>query len=150
MRIGSHRGARPASSGLRHARAGAGSPPNGPIRWAMTSPTRVVHPIDRAWISTGGTGARNYDEFADDAEITEIIAANPDSALAIEMPHCAPDSSGRSFVEALPDAVRRLERQRADGSYAVAESILGLYRIAEPGRLDEAGYGLFAMVDTDQ
>src|SRR5215218_1015787 len=110
----------------------------------------VVHPIARAWISTGGTGARNYDEFADDAEITEIVAANPDSALAIEMPHRAPESVGRSFTEALPDAVARLGRQRAAGSYAAAEDVLVLYRIEEPGRPDDAAYGLFAMVDTDQ
>jgi uncharacterized protein (DUF1015 family) len=137
----------------------------------------VVHSIDRAWISTGGTGARNYDEFADDAEITEIIAANPGSALAIEMPHRAPDSLGKSFIEALPDAVARLGRQRSDGSYAPAENVFVLYRITQPGglhhgdeprglhhgdepgglhhgdepeRLDEAAYGLFAMVDTDQ
>jgi uncharacterized protein (DUF1015 family) len=110
----------------------------------------VLHPIDRAWVSTGGTGARNYDEFADETEITEIIRANPDSALAIEMPHRAPDSLGASFSEALPDAVRRLERQRADGSYTPAESMVGLYRIAEPGNPDGAGYGLIAMVDTSE
>jgi uncharacterized protein (DUF1015 family) len=110
----------------------------------------VVHPIARAWISTGGTGARNYDEFADDAEITEIIAANPESALAIEMPHRAPDSLGRDFVSALPDAVERLARQRADGSYAPAENVIAAYRIWEPGRLDEAAYGIFAMVETGQ
>ena len=110
----------------------------------------AVHPISRAWISTGGTGARNYDEFADDAEITEIISANPESALAIEMPHRAPDSLGKSFADALPDAVARLARQRADGSYAPAEDVVVLYRIAEPGRPDEAAYGMFAMVDTDQ
>jgi uncharacterized protein (DUF1015 family) len=110
----------------------------------------VVHPIARAWLSTGGTGARNYDEFADDAEITEIVAANPDSALAIEMPHRAPDSLGKSFLDALPDAVARLDRQRADGSYAPAEEVLVLYRIEEPGQPETAAYGLFAMVDTDQ
>jgi len=110
----------------------------------------VVHPIARAWISTGGTGARNYDEFADESEITEIIEANPDSALAIEMPHWAPPSRGRSFWVALPDAVERLSRQRADGSYAPAENVIVLYRIGEPGRPDEATYGIFAMVDTDQ
>ncbi len=110
----------------------------------------MVHPIGQAWISTGGTGARNYDEFADDAEITEIVAANPDSALAIEMPHRAPDSLGKSFTDALADAVARLERQRADGSYAPAEDVLVLYRIEEPGHPEEAAYGLFAMVDTDQ
>jgi uncharacterized protein (DUF1015 family) len=110
----------------------------------------VVHPIARAWISTGATGARNYDEFADDAEITAIVAANPESALAIEMPHRAPDSLGKSFAAALPDAVTRLARQKADGSYAAAENVVVAYRIDEPGRPDEAGYGIFAMVDTDQ
>lgn len=115
----------------------------------------VVHPIGRAWLSTGGTGARNYDEFADDAEITDIVAANPDSALAIEMPHRAPDSLGKTFTESLPDAVDRLRRQRDEGSYAAAEDVLVLYRISvgpdpEPGQPDTAAYGVFAMVDTDQ
>ena len=108
----------------------------------------VVYPISRAWITTGGTGAQNYDEFADDAEITEIIAANPDSALAIEMPHRAPGSIGKSFTEALPDAVARLARQRADGSYTPADQVVALYRITAPG--EPAAYGLWAMVDTDQ
>jgi uncharacterized protein (DUF1015 family) len=107
----------------------------------------VVHPIARAWISTGGTGARNYDEFADDAEITEIIASNPDSALAIEMPHRAPDSMGKGFAGALPDAVARLARQKADGRYAPAENVVILYRIAGPA---EPAYGIFAMVDTSE
>ena len=119
----------------------------------------VVHTIARALLSTGGTGARNYDEFADDAEITDIVAANPESALAIEMPHRAPASLGKSFTEALPDAVARLHRQRAAGSYLAAEDVIVLYRIDEPGqrRLRTAGsaaahasYGMFAMVDTDQ
>src|SRR5215468_6164 len=94
----------------------------------------VVHPIKRAWLSTGGTGARNYDEFADDAEITAIIEANPSSALAIEMPHRAPASLGHSFAAALPDAVARLREQRLDGSYAPADDVLVLYRIADPDR----------------
>ncbi len=110
----------------------------------------VVHPIARAWISTGGTGARNYDEFADEDEITAIVAANPDSALAIEMPHRAPDSLGKPFSAALPDAVARLTRQKADGSYAPAQGVIALYRISEPGHPDDAAYGIFAMVDTDQ
>ena len=29
----------------------------------------IAHPLAQAWLSTGGTGAQNYDEFADDAEI---------------------------------------------------------------------------------
>jgi uncharacterized protein (DUF1015 family) len=110
----------------------------------------VVHPIARAWISTGGTGARNYDEFADDAEITEIIAANPESALAIEMPHRAPESLGKPFAAALPDAAARFARQRADGRYAPAEDVIALYRITEPGLAGHPSYSIVAMVDTDQ
>ncbi|GGL02842.1 DUF1015 family protein [Mangrovihabitans endophyticus] len=108
----------------------------------------VVHPITRAWITTGGTGAQNYDEFADDAEITAIIEANPRSALAIEMPHRAPGSAGKSFLDALPDAVARLADARADGSYTPADQVVVLYRITAPG--EPAAYGLWAMVDTDQ
>ncbi|MCX4470553.1 hypothetical protein C5N14_24015 [Micromonospora sp. MW-13] len=108
----------------------------------------VVHPIARAWITTGGTGAQNYDEFADDAEITAIIGANPHSALGIEMPHRAPESLGKSFLDALPDAVARLAEAKADGSYTPAEQVVVLYRISAPG--EETAYGLFAMVDTDQ
>ena len=108
----------------------------------------VVHPISRAWITTGGTGAQNYDEFADDAEITEIIAANPRSALAVEMPHRAPDSLGKPFTAALPDAVARLAEAKADGSYTPAEQVVVLYRIEAPG--EAPAYGLWCMVDTDQ
>ncbi|QOC90731.1 DUF1015 family protein [Micromonospora craniellae] len=108
----------------------------------------VVHPINRAWITTGGTGAQNYDEFADDAEITAIIEANPHSALGIEMPHRAPESLGKSFADALPDAVTRLAEAKADGSYTPAEQVVVLYRISAPG--EESAYGLWVMVDTDQ
>lgn len=108
----------------------------------------VVHPISRAWVTTGGTGAQNYDEFADDAEITAIIETNPHSALGIEMPHRAPESLGKSFLDALPDAVARLTEAKADGSYTPAEQVVVLYRITAPG--EEPAYGLFAMVDTDQ
>src|SRR4051812_10447609 len=110
--------------------------------------TTVVHPISRAWITTGGTGAQNYDEFADDAEITAIIEANPHSALAIEMPHLAPRSLGRSFADALPDAVDRLVRERAAGNYTPADQVVVLYRVSAPG--EPAAYGLWCMVDTDQ
>jgi hypothetical protein len=108
----------------------------------------VVHPISRAWITTGGTGAQNYDEFADDAEITEIIAANPHSALAIEMPHRAPESLGKSFLDCLGDAAQRLARDKAEGSYTPAEQVVVLYRITAAG--EPTAYGLWALVDTDQ
>jgi uncharacterized protein (DUF1015 family) len=108
----------------------------------------VAHPIGRAWISTGGTGAQNYDEFADDAEITAIIADNPASALAVEMPHRAPESVGKSFTDSLPDAVARLEQAKADLMYAPAAEVAVLYRITAPD--GHRAYGLWCMVDTDQ
>ncbi|GLY01434.1 MULTISPECIES: DUF1015 family protein [Actinoplanes] len=108
----------------------------------------VVHPISRAWITNGGTGAQNYDEFADDAEITEIITAAPHSALAVEMPHLAPDSLGKSFLESLPDAVVRLERAKSEGRYQAAEHVVVLYRISADG--EAPAYGLWSMVETGQ
>jgi uncharacterized protein (DUF1015 family) len=108
----------------------------------------VVHPISRAWITAGGTGAQNYDEFADDSEITQIIADNPHSALAIEMPHRAPESVGKSFADSLPDAVARLALERAEGSYRESDQVVVLYRIT--GDDEPPAYGLWSMVDTDQ
>jgi uncharacterized protein (DUF1015 family) len=108
----------------------------------------VAHPIGRAWLSTGGTGAQNYDEFADEAEITEIISANPSSALAVEMPHRAPDNLGRTFHDSLPDAVARLSAAKAEGRYAAADDVVVLYRIT--GADGARAYGLWCMVDTDQ
>ncbi|BBH66506.1 hypothetical protein ACTI_31910 [Actinoplanes sp. OR16] len=108
----------------------------------------VVHPISRAWITNGGTGAQNYDEFADDAEITEIIKANASSSLGVEMPHLAPESLGKSFTESLPDAVVRLERAKAEGKYRSAEDVVVLYRISGPG--EAPAYGLWTTVETAQ
>jgi uncharacterized protein (DUF1015 family) len=109
---------------------------------------RIAHPIARAWLSAGGTGAQNYDEFADDAEITAIIAANPDSALAVEMPHRAPQQLGASFADSLPFASSRLAQAQAAGRYRKHDGIVALYRIGAPD--GPAAYGLWAMVDTDQ
>jgi uncharacterized protein (DUF1015 family) len=106
-----------------------------------------VHPIPAAWITTGGTGAQNYDEFADESEITRIIEARPGSALAVEMPHFAPESLGKSFTESLPDAVARLAAAKRDGLYRSAQDVVVLYRIT---RGEAISYGLWGMVDTDQ
>jgi uncharacterized protein (DUF1015 family) len=107
----------------------------------------IAHPIARAWLSAGGTGAQNYDEFADDAEITAIIQANPHSALAIEMPHRAPQQVGRSFAESLPAAASRLADAQAAGRYREHADILALYRVSGP---EGTSYGLWTMVDADQ
>lgn len=109
----------------------------------------VVHPLERAWVSTGGTGAQNYDEFADDREITAIVDLQPHSALGVEMPHRAPASLGSTFTEALPAARARLQAAKDAGAYVPAASVVAPYRIADPAT-GHVSYGLFAMVDTDQ
>jgi len=109
----------------------------------------IVHPIERAWLTTGGTGAQNYDEFADESEITRIIAANPASALAVEMPHRAPGHTSGGFAAALPAAVARLAAAKRDGAYVPAQRVVVLYRITDPDQA-AASYGLFGMVDTGQ
>lgn len=115
-----------------------------------TPRAQPVHPLSRAWLSTGGTGAQNYDEFADEAEITAIVAANPASALAVEMPHRTPEAvaAGQSFTEALPAAAARFAALCADGRYRAAGDVVGLYRIS--GGDAGTAYGVFCMVDTDQ
>ncbi|HEX6076120.1 MAG TPA: DUF1015 family protein [Micromonosporaceae bacterium] len=113
----------------------------------------IAHPIARAWVSTGGTGAQNYDEFADDAEITAIVSANPASALAVEMPHRTPEAvaAGQSFREALPAAVGRLRELRSSGRLGAVERCAAVYRISDPDPASApSGYGLFCMIDSDQ
>ena len=109
----------------------------------------IAYPIARAWVSTGGTGAQNYDEFADEAEITAIVEANPASALAVEMPHRTPEAvaAGLSFRDALPAAAERLRELQIDGHYRATEQAVAVYRITGD---DGVAYGLFCMVDTGQ
>ncbi len=106
----------------------------------------AAHPIRQAWISAGPTGAQNYDEFADDAEITSVIEANPRSALAIEMPHRAPGMDGATFTESLPQARARLDEAQHDGLYKRHEDVVVAYRITAPD--GTVSRGVFAMVDT--
>lgn len=113
--------------------------------------TALVTPIDVAWVSRGGTGARNYDEFNDDADIEAVIRAQPDSILAVDMPHCAPEdrAAGHGFADALPAAGGRLERLKAAGRFARADDVVLPYRIDSPdGAGEPASYGLWAMVRT--
>jgi len=117
------------------------------VRSGPRSDRAVVAPIAHAWVSTGGTGAQNYDEFADESEITAVIAANPASALAVEMPHLSPEAvaGGLSFGDALPLAVGALRALREQGRLADAGEVVAPYCIVGPGA---PTYGLFCMVAT--
>jgi uncharacterized protein (DUF1015 family) len=107
----------------------------------------TVRPIDVAWVSTGGTGAPNYDEFNTYDEIATLIAANPTSILAVDMPHATPEGRRQNlgFFDALPEALPRLEKLKADGRFARAEDVVLPYRITTP---DGPSYGVWAMVST--
>jgi uncharacterized protein (DUF1015 family) len=109
----------------------------------------IAHPIPSAWVSAGGTGAQNYDEFASDTEITAIIEANPASTLAVEMPHRTPDAvrEGLSFVDALPHASAQLARLKAEGRFRSSARVVAPYRITGQGA---PAYGVFCLVDTGQ
>ncbi|MDQ1644465.1 MAG: hypothetical protein QOJ50_649 [Cryptosporangiaceae bacterium] len=109
----------------------------------------VAHPIPAAWISTGGTGAQNYDEFASDEEITAIIEANPASILAVDMPHRAPESvaAGHDFAAALPAAAERLAALERDGRLRAAADVVAPYRIQTSSG---PAYGVFCLVETAQ
>ncbi|MFG1921498.1 DUF1015 family protein [Cryptosporangium sp. NPDC048952] len=104
----------------------------------------AIHPIPVGWVSTGGTGAQNYDEFADDAEITALVAANPDSMLGVEMPHRTPEAvaDGLDFARALPAASARLESLVSRGKLAQFTNAIAVYRIGDHF------LGMFCLVDT--
>jgi uncharacterized protein (DUF1015 family) len=103
-------------------------------------------PIAKGWISTTGeTGAQNYDEFADDAEITAIVEANPRSMLAVEMAHCTPEmlAEGADRERSLRYGAERLQRLKDDGLLAPAEDVVVAYEIdTSTGR--QLGIGLMA------
>jgi uncharacterized protein (DUF1015 family) len=103
-------------------------------------------PIRKGWISTTGeTGAQNYDEFADDAEITAIVEANPRSMLAVEMAHCTPEmlAEGAGRERSLRYGAERLRRLKDDGLLGPAEDFVVAYEIEAPtGR--QLGIGLMA------
>ncbi|MGH8792106.1 MAG: DUF1015 family protein [Stackebrandtia sp.] len=110
----------------------------------------AAHPIKRAWLSTGGTGAQNYDEFADETKITRIVEANPTSMLSVEMPDRTPEAvaAGLSYEDCLPAAAERLTAMQEAGRFGPADEVVVAYRIADPD--GHVAYGLFCMVDTDE
>jgi uncharacterized protein (DUF1015 family) len=109
--------------------------------------TTIAHSIPAGWVSTGGTGAPNYDEFVSEREITELISAHPDSVLGVEMPHCTPESvaAGTSFSQALPRAVAGWERLRSTGHFRAFTEGVALYEIRGSAGVAR---GVFCLVET--
>src|SRR5919197_1284178 len=103
-------------------------------------------PIAKGWVSTAGeTGAQNYDEFADDSEITAIVEANPRSMLAVEMAHRTPEmvAEGADRERSLRHGAERLRRLKDHGLLAPAQDFAVAYEIDAPtGR--QLGIGLMA------
>src|ERR671933_623008 len=106
----------------------------------------ALAPIAKGWVSTTGeTGAQNYDEFADDAEITAVVEANPHSMLAVEMAHCTPEmlAEGAARERSLRYGAERLQALKEDSLLAPAENFVVAYEIDAPtGR--QLGIGLMA------
>jgi hypothetical protein len=105
--------------------------------------------LTSGWISRGATGAPNYGEFVADSEVTAAIEQRPDSLLAVEMPHCTPESVrlGRGFGESLPAAAAHLDRLRGDGVLQPVTDVVAPYRILTS---EGPALGVFCMVDTGQ
>lgn len=108
-----------------------------------------VQPIGQAWLGSGATGAQNYDEFADESDITTILQRSPLSALGVEMAHWAPDRVSDAFSDNLGQAADRLAQAKQAGAYTPVRDVVGVYRIAEADGSAQA-LGLFAMVQTSQ
>ncbi|QSB06277.1 DUF1015 family protein [Natronoglycomyces albus] len=110
----------------------------------------AVHPIRKAWLSTGSTGAKNYDEFPDESDITRIIADNPTSVLAVEMPAHTPEAvaAGLDFEAALPAAAQRLTALQQAGRFTDFDSVVVAYRIS--GGVEPTAYGMYCFVDTGE
>ncbi|WP_091030201.1 DUF1015 family protein [Glycomyces harbinensis] len=108
----------------------------------------AAHPIDQAWLSTGNTGAKNYDEFPDETEITRIVEANPASMLGVEMPAHTPEAvaAGLTFEQALPAAAERLAALKEAGRFASFGDVAVAYRIS--GGEEPVAYGVYCLVDT--
>nr|WP_255672640.1 DUF1015 family protein [Glycomyces amatae] len=108
----------------------------------------AAHPIDQAWLSTGNTGAKNYDEFPDETEITRIVEANPASMLGVEMPAHTPEAvaAGLTFEQALPAAAERLAALKEAGRFAAFGDVAVAYRIS--GGEEPVFYGVYCLVDT--
>jgi uncharacterized protein (DUF1015 family) len=95
----------------------------------------TLAPIAKGWVSTTGeTGAQNYDEFAEETEITHIVEANPTSMLGVEMPHRTPEmvGAGADRARSLAYGAERLGRLKEQGLLEEAHDFVVAYEIDAP------------------
>jgi uncharacterized protein (DUF1015 family) len=92
-------------------------------------------PVRHAWLSTGGTDDRNYDEFATLDEVAARLREAPDSIAGVEMPQASAGGAPPwpSFADSLDHADEVLRRLRATAFREVGEGTFG-YTIAGGGR----------------
>ncbi len=118
----------------------------------MRNDAQPVAPLAHAWVSTSGaTAARNYDEFQNDDEITEIITRQPTSILAVEMPQCAPEmrASNADRAASLRFARTRLAELKDAGELVPYRNIIFLYEIRNVAA-GTSQLGIGAMVSTTE
>lgn len=94
----------------------------------------TIRPARRALVPVDSAAARrvsapNYDEFQGDDEIRALLAGNPDSILAVTMPHCSADGLAEGSPEALDRAAANLERLRP--LFRAVERALWVYEIED-------------------
>ncbi len=100
-----------------------------------------IKPIARALVPQDSVAAQalcspNYDEFQSDREISELLGRQPESVLAITMPHALPEDDGTIHAEgsagALRTAAERMAALEAGHLTREVRELVFLYEIADP------------------
>lgn len=95
------------------------------------------------------TGARNYDEFNSDTEITKVIQKNPLSILRVTMAHCDPRYSGTSDAETMHTAKQNFQNLIDQKIFTHIHNFVTVYRITHPSAGRPVQIGLGCMMHTD-
>ena len=109
----------------------------------------VVRPIGTGWVVTSRVPGPDVDEFAETDQVIAALARqnSHDSLLAVQHPNHTPQAlaAGLSVPEALPAAVRMLDRLRQQ-AYRPVENVIAPYLASGP---DGTALGMLCLVDPD-
>jgi hypothetical protein len=107
----------------------------------------VVRAIGTGWVVTGRVPGPDVDEFAETGQVITALASEnaQDSLLAVQHPNHTPQAlaAGLSVADALPAAVRMLERLRTH-AYRRVENVIAPYLASGP---DGTAIGMLCLVD---